>query len=149
VGARGPKPKPLKDRILALVVRDPETGCWEWLAATDGNGYARITVGGKALLAHRVSHKEFIGPIPDGFTVDHVRARGCIRRDCTNPAHLEAVPHRVNLLRGETISARNAAKTHCPAGHAYSIANTRIERDGSRKCRACDRERHAAKAMAA
>lgn len=39
-------------------------------------------------------------------------------------------------------------KTHCPNGHAYDEANTRYEKDGSRKCRACDRERHRAKSAA-
>lgn len=38
-----------------------------------------------------------------------------------------------------------ALKTHCPAGHAYDEANTRIEADGSRKCRECCRLRERAR----
>lgn len=32
-------------------------------------------------------------------------------------------------------------RTHCPAGHAYTDENTRIESNGGRKCRACCRDR--------
>lgn len=32
-------------------------------------------------------------------------------------------------------------KTHCPQGHPYDETNTRVERDGSRKCRTCGRKR--------
>jgi hypothetical protein len=35
--------------------------------------------------------------------------------------------------------AAQRAKTHCPRGHAYDKENTRINRTGSRSCRACHR----------
>lgn len=34
-------------------------------------------------------------------------------------------------------SVHQTRKTHCPHGHRYSGANLIIEKDGSRKCRAC------------
>lgn len=39
---------------------------------------------------------------------------------------------------------RETAKTHCPQGHEYNTANTRINA-GSRQCRVCDRDRAKAK----
>jgi hypothetical protein len=32
-------------------------------------------------------------------------------------------------------------KTHCPQGHAYTKENTLIQKDGSRVCRQCRRDR--------
>src|ERR1035437_2252115 len=52
-------------------------------------------------------------------------------------AHLEPVTRQENLLRGQTITASNAAKTHCPKGHAF-IGNNIKMNSGSRKCRTCE-----------
>ena len=38
-----------------------------------------------------------------------------------------------------------ALKTHCPKGHPYDSANTRIDRQGWRHCRACHRRRSEAR----
>ena len=41
-------------------------------------------------------------------------------------------------------------RTHCRlAGHAYTAANTRLTAKGGQVCRACDRERSAARRVAA
>ena len=50
---------------------------------------------------HRVVYEHRVGPIPKGLDLDHVKARGCRSRACVNPAHLEPVTTRVNVLRGE------------------------------------------------
>lgn len=64
-------------------------GCWIWTGATNGNGWATFSVGGKAVLAHRYSYEIFKGPIPDGFEV----TRTCEAPVglCVNPDHLELV----------------------------------------------------------
>jgi hypothetical protein len=48
------------------------------------------------LYAHRAMYEQEVGPIPDGFTIDHL----CSERACMNPAHLEAVSMATNLQRG-------------------------------------------------
>lgn len=108
------------------------TPCIEW-AGRLWKGYGLLGRG-KDRYAHRVAYREAYGEIPDGLELDHL----CRNRRCVNPEHLEAVTHHVNLLRGNTIPARNARKTHCPNGHAYDETNTYVSAArGYRQCRAC------------
>src|SRR5581483_10202744 len=89
-------------------------------------------------LAHRVVYQAFVGEIPAGYTIDHVRANGCTRTDCVNYlCHLEVVTMRENVLRGGGPSAINARLTHCREGHPFDEANTIRTRAGKRRCRTC------------
>lgn len=104
--------------------------CWLWTGGRQSSGYGSLTFDGAHKLAHRVAYELSVGPIPEGLHVDHL----CRTRDCVNPAHLEAVSPRENQRRG----IKGALTTHCPSGHAYDEANTRIYR-GMRYCRECAR----------
>ena len=111
-------------------------GCWEWLANRTKSGHGHIGTGGanpKKVYAHRVAYELLIGPIPDGLELDHI----CRNPGCVNPAHLEAVTHRENVLRGFSPTAHNARKTHCKRGHEFTDANTYVSPSGGRYCRAC------------
>lgn len=124
--------------------------CWLWTASIAGKGYGQIyagTVDGRLrkAVAHRWAYEALIGPVPDGLVLDHL----CRVRLCVNPWHLEPVPNRENLLRGDTIIAANASRTHCPAGHPYDNGNTHFDRAGSRHCRPCGREAAARRRAAA
>ena len=124
---------PAIDRFLAKVDRSGE--CWLWTGALTTNGYGSFMKkkGLQMVRAHRFSYEYFVGPIPEGLDLDHL----CRVRNCVNPAHLEPVTRRINLLRGMTQTALNASKTHCPAGHPYSPENTYIRPKGQRVCKAC------------
>jgi hypothetical protein len=123
------------------VTVDPETGCWLWTGRLLPNGYGSVMpMRDPSRLAHRLSYRTFVGPIPDGYQVDHVATRGCKYRHCTNPEHLEAVTPRENTLRSGAITAVNAAKTECIHGHPFDEANTYHYR-GERACRTCRRLR--------
>lgn len=125
---------------------DKSGECWLWCAGLNHRGYGLFTPRhGKRIRAHRFAYRITIGPIPPGMEIDHVRARGCTSTACVNPRHLEAVPQRINNLRSESPSARHARQTHCVHGHPFDIANTRIDRHGARRCRACERTRKTAK----
>ncbi len=136
------------DKFLSKVRKG--SSCWEWTGWVDkeGYGYHWITGDGKRRV-HRIAYIIWVGPIPDGYTVDHTCHNdtdctggvGCPHRRCVNPAHLEAVPMRDNVLRGNTPSGRNSRKTHCVNGHEFTEANTTVRRDGRRECRMCMRDR--------
>lgn len=124
-----------EDRFWSHVdVRDGAE-CWNWLAAKTSGGYGRFRTPKTHLLAHRVSYELSVGPIADGLQLDHL----CRNRSCVNPAHLEPVTPRVNTLRGSSVSAVNAVKTHCNHGHPLSGSNLYQMPDGNRACRACRR----------
>jgi hypothetical protein len=108
-------------------------GCWEWTAARNSYGYGQIWRDGRMAPAHRVLYELLVGPIPEGLHIDHL----CRNRGCVRPDHLEPVTCRENLLRGETLPAKQAATTHCPSGHEYAGANLRVETSGKRKCKTC------------
>jgi hypothetical protein len=128
-------------------VKIAENGCWEWIGTVDsiredGNGgYGRFRLAGgrKAKLerAHRWSFIKYVGPIPDGFDLDHL----CRNRKCVNPLHLEPKTRRDNALCGNGISAINIKKTKCPQGHPLSGDNIKTIKLPSgaagRRCKLC------------
>lgn len=119
----------------------PPTGCWEHRLKPRPDGYRKVRIGGKKggsdHRLHRLVYETLRGTIADGLHLDHL----CRNRGCCNPWHTEPVTQQVNILRGETIPAACAAKTHCPKGHAYEGANLYINPKGGRECCECRRER--------
>lgn len=123
-------------------------GCWLWLGATalKRSGHGLFNRGEKTVYAHRFAYELVVGPIPPGLTLDHFRMNPGPRHapcstSCVNPAHLEPVTSSDNTLRGKSLAAKNARKTHCKRGHAFTPGNTRprlkLGRPG-RNCRTCD-----------
>lgn len=115
------------------------TPCWVWEGARvfqppprpKGLGYGRFWYQGKRVYVHRLAFLLYIGDIPPKFEVDH-RCRNTL---CWNPAHLEAVPGKVNTQRG----LHGVLKQACVQGHPYNPENTQFLSNGRRKCRVCAR----------
>lgn len=103
-------------------------------------------------IAHRVAYELLVGPIPSGLVLDHTCHNGtncsggaeCLHRRCVNPAHLELVTNRENILRGRTgekSGQQKRALTHCVNGHEFTEANTYWRQGKWRVCRTCARAR--------
>ncbi len=117
-------------------------GCWLWIGPRSPLGYGVAKIRGKNVGAHRVAYALCIGPIPVDRVLDHI----CRNPACVNPAHLEPVTNRVNILRGTSLSARHATKTHCKHGHPLDGPNMRVvrARRGSRRlCLTCNERQRA------
>lgn len=126
------------ERIMAAVVIDETSGCWRCPIGVGGTGYSYVSMGSRSAglqRSHRVVYSLFVGPIPEGLDLDHVRERGCIYRDCVNPEHLEPVTRRENLRRGNSRAAIAVRTGLCVHGHNDWVSNG----PGRRTCRICRR----------
>lgn len=116
-----------------------ENGCLNW-TGSKSRGYGKIRVNGRTVPAQRAAYETWVGPIPEGYEVDHL----CCNPSCINPDHLEAVTPRENKIRANGWAGTNYRKTHCVHGHEYTPENTRLDHRGNRTCRACHRAYQAA-----
>lgn len=127
-------------RIWSRVDIDPDSQCWVPRGNDKGNGYKQAWCDGRQLLVHRISWVAANGvDIPADLSIDHL----CRNPGCCNPAHLDPVPHRVNVLRGQSPIASGAKRTHCIRGHLLSGDNlvpAQVAR-GERSCLTCARDR--------
>lgn len=130
----------MKEDFFDRFSPEPNTGCWLWTRGQTRNGYGLWwhRKHQRLVYIHRHSFELLRGPIPKGMQLDHL----CRMRCCGNPDHLEIVTNRENCLRGISPAARNARKTHCKRGHAFTEENTRFDGKG-RQCRQCDKIRAA------
>lgn len=128
-------------------VRDPERpyvrvdaeGCWVWARCQRGkSGYGCVCgPDGKTHYAHRFTYEAAFGPVPAGLQIDHL----CRNRMCCNPAHLEAVTQRENILRGVSPNILAHQTGICRRGHTMTAENVIEQPNGTRTCRTCARWR--------
>lgn len=129
-GLVGFQPIPLASRLNFYSRQNGD--CIEWTGPLDRGGYGHVSVGKLTARAHRASYEVAFGPIPAGLQIDHL----CRNRACINPAHLEAVTPRENILRAMRFNGLGPFKTECKRGHAFTPENTYHYR-GTRACRTC------------
>lgn len=141
------KPMPLTardiERVMSKVI--VTDGCWGWAGGLNRQtGYSFVNLRyddgvWRPATAHRAVWEAMRSPIPAGLVIDHL----CRNRPCVNPAHLEPVPPRINMLRGEAPAAIVQRTNICCRGHEFTPENTRWRKGRAgrlkRGCRACDR----------
>jgi hypothetical protein len=130
--------RPTLDDVYEILAVDSDD-CIIWPRAKDKDGYGQKKYLGKQWKAHRLVYLLVKGHFPDELLVCH----SCDNPSCVNYKHL-FVGTQSDNKQDEVRKGRNifTNKTHCPNGHLYDSANTAITKEGWRKCRACDRERH-------
>lgn len=122
-----------EERFWPKVRKSPEPGgCWQWTAYTTPDGYGMFGNGVKVVGAHRWAYENAHGPVPVGLELDHL----CRNRSCVNPAHLEPVTRRENVLRGESPAAKCMRTGKCHKGHEMKGHNV-IQNEHGRQCRKC------------
>ena len=111
--------------------------CWLW-TGNKRSGYGLLFIPGESsrYQAPRFSYELENGPIEAGLELDHL----CRVAACVRPSHLEPVSHRTNVIRGISMCALNAAKTHCKRGHEFTQQNTGRGKNGKRYCKRCSVE---------
>ena len=101
-----------RERFWSYVDRsggnDPDT-CWPWRGSLSADGqYGRFSLpDGSRRRSTRIAWEWQVGPIPDGYQLDHL----CRNPLCVRVSHLEAVPVAVNMARRSrpTTGRRQAA----------------------------------------
>jgi HNH endonuclease len=122
VGYRGTPMQRFMRKVKVL-----PNGCWFWLASKDKKGYGRFSIiTGKTLTANYAAWLLFRGPLAPDLETDHL----CRNHSCVNPDHLEAVTHKVNVLRGNSPCAINARKERCIRGHKLEPPNVYVLKHG-------------------
>lgn len=123
--------------------------CWPWTGFIGRAGYGHVRRLGRTLEAHRYAFLLVRGIMSTREQcLDHL----CRNKACCNPAHLEVVSNRENVLRGKSCALKVLA-THCPSGHALTPENRRAPQRTSSGamvpggCKTCHRNRENARRL--
>ena len=133
-------------------VRAP-SGCLIWTRPPCDTGYGQVSWKGKPVKAHQLAWFAEHGTFPPRrMTIDHTchneaaergecdGGSGCPHRLCVNIDHLRVISNGENSAASpNTVTAINAAKTHCVNGHEFTEANTyhQPSHPTRRRCRTC------------
>lgn len=110
----------LFERIDAMTIPEPMSGCWLWIGATGKRGHGRVKYRGQLVLPYRVNYERFIGPIPPGKMLRHK----CDVPFCVNPHHVipgESVDNVRDMIE-RSEAWRRSMDTGNRRGESHSLA---------------------------
>lgn len=129
----------LPENLRSKTRADVDSGCWLWTGVRQPQGYGRVKINHRALMAYRVSYEALVAEIPAGMTLDHL----CQVPACINPRHVEPVTLAENARRAIE-AARKSPVFRC--GHPRTSGNTQEVNQPRRPthrpmqtCLTCDR----------
>lgn len=104
-------------KMLGAVIAKTQVldDCWIYGQNVGRHAYAQFRIDGEYRSVHRSMFELLVGPIPDGFVVNHK----CERGGCWRPDHLEAVTQQANVRY-----AFRHLDDVCPKGHRRTEKNT-------------------------
>lgn len=113
-----------KEKNFLKKIQKLESGCWQWTATKDKDGYGKMLIEGKYYRAHRISYELYKGEIDEGLWVLHT----CDLTGCVNPDHLYLGTNIENVRdresRGRGLTGRKLDKTKYKRGDQhYSKTN--------------------------
>lgn len=94
------------DIFLSHFTRLGDDECWLWRGTVNWDGYGRFWSRPLNYNAHRYAYEHFVGPIPEGMTIDH----SCGTKLCVNPAHLRPMTPAANTARRRTCECGECPK---------------------------------------
>jgi HNH endonuclease/NUMOD4 motif len=115
-------------------------GLMKLIVMPDGYRIVGLTLDGiqKNYFVHCLMAETFIGPRPNQQVVRHLDGHP-ENNSLSNIRYGTRVENSKDIIKHHR--NKNALKTHCPRGHAYTEENIYRDKRGSRTCRACVRER--------
>lgn len=133
-------------RMWSKVDKRGSDECWPWLGAVTRAGYGTFDAGPRSARkrsgAHRVVWEVVKGEqLPTDLAIDHL----CKNTVCVNPDHLEPVPQRVNVLRGDSVVGKVNREMVCLRGHDLTLPDAFVVSPTARHCRKCQQVRRRAR----
>lgn len=136
---------PLTEELFVARTERQEDGCLLWTGRTLPSGYAIYKTGGRTVYVYRWAYEHFVGPIPEGLTIEHLchdpficqLVQRCPHRRCAEPSHLLPLTGAENSMRGGSPLAWKSRQIDCVHGHPLSGPNLYVTPGGRRQCRQC------------
>src|SRR5689334_3821717 len=126
MGQRGPKPRPLLERLDDM--SEWQGDCLVWLGTRNPKGYGSTKIAGKTVTVHRAAWIHQFGPTD--LNVLHT----CDNPPCWNPSHLflGTIADNNRDMRDKGRASGGRAKfPECRYGHPYDAENTYLAGDGA------------------